>query len=135
MKLPTAAVVFVFGIIAKSDGFHVPTTNRAAPGKGVVSRLEMGGFLDGKYGKSDIMKEEDDAMWIDENDTGPSWNPFAAKPAAKAAPKQAAPPPPVAKKPTGGGFPWQKKKAPPPPEPEPEPEPPKSGAFKFPWQK
>ena len=42
--------------------------------------LQMGGFLDGRVPKNDIMKQEDDAMWIDDgsddNKAG-GWNPFA----------------------------------------------------------
>jgi hypothetical protein len=82
--------------------------------------LEMGGFLDGKYDKSDIMKKEDDAMWIDDEPTAggkkkEGWNPFkiaqsfeqpAKKKAAPAAKK--APPPPPAKKQPGFKFPWDK---------------------------
>ncbi|KAL3910207.1 MAG: hypothetical protein SGARI_002237, partial [Bacillariaceae sp.] len=68
---------------------------------------------------NDIMKDEDDAMWIDdgsEDTKSGGWNPFATakkdpkkkgKPAAAAAKKQAPPPPP---KKNAGGFkmPWDK---------------------------
>mmetsp|Transcript_26226 Transcript_26226/g.48808 ORF Transcript_26226/g.48808 Transcript_26226/m.48808 type:complete len:141 (-) Transcript_26226:445-867(-) len=130
------AFLLLLGVISSSDGF---TLKRAHLSEGVrlsSSCLNMGGFLDGSQKKSDIMQREDDAMWIDEDDAGPSWNPFAPKP-KKDAPAPAPAPAPAATKASTGGFPWQKKKAAAPPPPEPEPEKPKggSGAFKLPWDK
>ena len=62
--------------------------------------VNMGGFLDGRVPKNDIMKKEDDAMWVDdgsEDTKSGGWNPFAiaksfdnpkkGKPAAAAAKK------------------------------------------------
>lgn len=70
------------------------------------------------------MKEEDDAMWVDDGSdkqSGGGWNPFAtaksfdspkkktAAPAkATAAAKKKAPPPPPAKKAGGFKMPWDK---------------------------
>ena len=80
--------------------------------------VNMGGFLDGRVPKNDIMKKEDDAMWVDdgsEDTKSGGWNPFEiaksfedpkkSKPAA-AAKKQA--PPPPAKKSGGFKMPWDK---------------------------
>ena len=96
-------------------------------------------FLDGSQKKNDIMTREDDAMWVDDDDQGVNWNPFAAK---KAPPMPKAstppPPPPAAKKaPAASPFSFFAKKSTPEPEPVPEPvEPPKkAGGFKFPWDK
>lgn len=74
----------------------------------------------GSAKKNDIMKNEDDAMWVEDADdktSGGGWNPFAI---AKGLddPKQA-----EARK--------ARSKSPPPPPPEPK----KSGGFKFPWDK
>eukprot|EP00591_Stephanopyxis_turris_P000769 CAMPEP_0195513494 /NCGR_PEP_ID=MMETSP0794_2-20130614/5133_1 /TAXON_ID=515487 /ORGANISM="Stephanopyxis turris, Strain CCMP 815" /LENGTH=139 /DNA_ID=CAMNT_0040641519 /DNA_START=84 /DNA_END=503 /DNA_ORIENTATION=+ len=130
------AFISVLSIIARTsvNGFVVPAPYRTITrGISSVSHLEMGGFLDGSQKKNDIMEKEDAAMWVDEDDSGPSWNPFAAK-----APKKAAPPPP----PTSKGaskpalsFSWQKEAKT--PEPEPVIEAPKkeSAGFKFPWDK
>ena len=96
-------------------------------------------FLDGSQKKNDIMTREDDAMWVDDDDQGVNWNPFAAK---KAPPMPKAstppPPPPAAKKaPAASPFSFFAKKSTPEPEPVPEPvEPPeRAGGFKFPWDK
>ena len=85
----------------------------------IDSAVNMGGFLDGRVPKNDIMKKEDDAMWVDDgsqDSKSGGWNPFEiaknfenpkkAKPAAAAAKKQATPPP----KKNAGGFkmPWDK---------------------------
>uniref|UniRef100_A0A7S0AX19 Uncharacterized protein n=1 Tax=Minutocellus polymorphus TaxID=265543 RepID=A0A7S0AX19_9STRA len=76
-----------------------------------------GGFLDGSGKKTDIMKREDDAMYVEDPSDKPSggWNPFAI---AKNLddPKQV-----EARK--------ARSKTPPPPPTEPK----KSGGFKFPW--
>lgn len=76
----------------------------------------------GSQKKNDIMKREDDAMWVEDSDDKPSggggfWNPFAI---AKGLddPDQVA-----ARK--------ARSNTPPPPPPEPK----KSGGFKFPWDK
>ncbi len=91
----------------------------------------LNNFLDGGVKKNDIMQREDEAMWIDENDTGGGWNPFASK--------KKAPPPPVAKKAApvaqkkaaaAPSFFGKKKSTPPPTPPEP-----KASGFKFPWDK
>lgn len=93
------------------------------------STVYMGGFLNGRVPKNDIMKKEDEAMWVDDGSSddkkGGGWNPFdiaksfdgnkktppkskAAAPAKKkgAAAAAAATPP----KKAAGGFkmPWDK---------------------------
>ena len=89
----------------------------------------LNNFLDGKFGKTDVMKREDEAMWVDDSDEVANWNPFAKK---KSTPPP--PPPPPPKKAAAPSFSFFGKKAPE-PEPEPIPEPPKSSGFKFPWDK
>jgi hypothetical protein len=98
------------------------------------SSLEMnGGFLDGRE-KNDIMKNEDDAMWVDDGDdsSGGGWNPFGSKKAPpepkKAVAKSVAKPVAAPKM----QNPFAKKKV---EVPEPEPEAPKKASFKFPWDK
>lgn len=92
------------------------------------STVYMGGFLNGRVPKNDIMKKEDDAMWVDDGSSddkkGGGWNPFdiaksfdgnkktptpkskASAPAKKKGAAAAATPP----KKTTGGFkmPWDK---------------------------
>jgi hypothetical protein len=80
----------------------------------------MGGFMEGKVPKNDIMKKEDEAMWIDDGSSDSNsggWNPFAiaksfdspkkkaSKPAVAA---KKAPPPPPKKKASGFKMPWDK---------------------------
>jgi hypothetical protein len=79
----------------------------------------MGGFLDGRVPKNDIMKKEDEAMWIDDgSSSGGGWNPFKIaasldkpkKPESKASPKAKKASPPVEPKKKSGGLkmPWDK---------------------------
>jgi hypothetical protein len=98
-----------------------------APSPSVLSCKEsrtsvyMGGFLDGRVPKNDIMKKEDEAMWIDDGIDKDSkkggWNPFAiAKTFDKPKPKsksttptnKKAPPSPPPKKTEGFKMPWDK---------------------------
>lgn len=111
-------IVVAASIIARSNGFVVK--NDSSRRASIASRTSLnGGFLDGSGKKSDVMKKEDDAMWI-EDDGGSSgggiWNPFAIakslddpKPKQTPKAKQAAKAPPEpAKKSSGFKFPWDK---------------------------
>lgn len=119
----------VASIIACGDGYIMNRPHHDLRSTTMTSSsssvLEMGGFLDGKGKKNDIMEKEDAAMWVDdEDDAGGAggWNPFAKKTVAT---KQ-----PAAKK---GG-----KAAPPAKKGKPavvEPKKAADGGFKFPWDK
>ncbi|KAG7367443.1 hypothetical protein IV203_030114 [Nitzschia inconspicua] len=88
--------------------------------KGSETSVAMGGFLDGRVPKNDIMKKEDEAMWVDDGSDKEAksggWNPFEiAKSFDKPKSKSSAP---LKKKPSAT------------------PEPPKqTGGFKMPWGK
>ena len=132
-------------LIAPSQAFLSPADLHLETSRDVYSpdekaaALFMGGFLDGKYDKSNIMKEEDDAMWIDDGESSSEgWNPFKIISSFdKPKPKQSAPapPPPPAKKASPAPF-FASMNNKPKPEAKkaPEPETPKKQTgFKFPW--
>mmetsp|Transcript_13735 Transcript_13735/g.20637 ORF Transcript_13735/g.20637 Transcript_13735/m.20637 type:complete len:137 (-) Transcript_13735:39-449(-) len=136
MKL---SLLIVASTAACSKGFVILNKTTRTACAQTSSSLEMnGGFLNGRD-KSDIMKNEDDAMWVDDGDgdAGAGWNPFGKKKAAPApAPKKAAPEPvakptPVAKM----QNPFAPKKKVEVPKEEPIQEAPKKAGFKFPWDK
>jgi len=96
----------------------------------------MNGFLDGRE-KSNIMKQEDEAMWVDDGDDsgGGGWNPFGSKkatPEPKKAVAKAVPKPVAAPKMQNPFAPKKKVEV---PKPEPIKEAPKKASFKFPWDK
>ena len=111
-----AVVAIIALILAVSDGFSPCCWVREGRCHLDSTALEMGGFLDGRVPKNDIMKREDDAMWVEDEESGKSegWNPFkiAASfdpPKKKAGQKKIAPEPKEApKKKSAGGFkmPW-----------------------------
>lgn len=80
----------------------------------------MGGFLEGRVPKNDIMKKEDEAMWVDDegsdSESGGGWNPFKIASSFDSPKKKAAP----SKK-----GPAKKKEEPSK----------KAGGFKMPWDK
>ena len=118
---------------------HLETSRDVFSSDEKAAVLFMGGFLDGKYDKSNIMKQEDDAMWIDDGESSSEgWNPFKIISSFdKPKPKQSAPapPPPPAKKASPAPF-FASMNNKPKPEAKkaPEPETPKKQTgFKFPW--
>lgn len=124
MKL---GLVVAAAALTCSHGFVVSTNSpRALTGS---PPLQMGGFLEGKGKKNEIMKNEDEAMWVDdgsESSSSGGWNPFKIaaslddidlnKPRTTG--KPGARKPAIAKAPAAKKEP---KKA--------------SGGFKFPWDK
>ena len=126
MKL---SLLILAALTACSNGFVVlkttttTSTTRTASSE-TSSSLEMNGFLDGR-GKNNIMKEEDEAMWVDDDDDS-GWNPFVNK---KAQPVPVAKP--VAAPKMQNPFAPKKKVE------VPIKEAPKKvlGGFKFPWDK
>lgn len=129
----TLSLVFTASTTTNAFLFHqqqaaVRQSNRS-------SCLSMGGFLEGKGKKNEIMKREDEAMWVDEGDTGGGWNPFAKKapaakapaPAAKKAPASAAKKAPALVNPFAKKAPVEKAVAAPPKK--------AASGFKFPWDK
>ena len=78
MKL---SLLIIATCIACSNGFVVlKTTTRttSTASHETSSSLEMNGFLDGRE-KNKIMKDEDEAMWVDDDDDFSGWNPFVNK--------------------------------------------------------
>jgi hypothetical protein len=63
-------------------GNGISKTNQHSVGRRTTTTsIGMGGFLEGRMPKNDIMKREDDAMWVEDDeaskkDGGQPWNPF-----------------------------------------------------------